>query len=40
MLQARMHARSREHRRLVDAAKRIASRALERSERPAVYWQG
>jgi phosphoadenosine phosphosulfate reductase len=38
MLQARMHARSREHRRLVDAAKRIASRALERSERPAVYW--
>src|SRR5690606_3041665 len=38
MIQARMHARSREHQRLVDAAKRIASRALERSERPAVYW--
>lgn len=38
MIQARMHARSREHLRLVDAAKRVASRALDQAMRPAVSW--
>ena len=37
---AAMRARSAEHRRLVAAAQRIATRALSGGERPAVYWSG
>lgn len=40
MIQARMRAKSVEHRRLVDAGRRIASECLAKSERPAVSWSG
>lgn len=35
---ARQRARTVEHRRLVEAAKRVASRSLEQATRPAVMW--
>lgn len=40
MIQARRRARSREHQRLVDAARRITERCLQQSERQAVMWSG
>lgn len=40
VLQARVHARSREHERLVAAAQCVTEQALRGSERPAVSWSG
>lgn len=40
MISSRMHSRTAQHRRMVDAAKRVAGHALEQSERPAVSWSG
>jgi 3'-phosphoadenosine 5'-phosphosulfate sulfotransferase (PAPS reductase)/FAD synthetase len=40
MLHARLRARTLDHRRLVDAARRVTERCLHAASRPAVYWSG